>query len=537
MKNVRISIAIIVFSFLVSTTEGNMSFPLQTAADPASAGHFLSDSSVHEKGDGYIVPLQDTNLLLTQVEIGVKPVLWMCMVSNYDFHVDASFTIVNPTTEPLAATLAFPFTIHDIYGDHDEYETIDISDGDVPLYYSVAKNNDYFTYEDHELYFKGQPISFNMHPMLGAAHDLATVAPNLYAENYELIAYWDMTFNPGEMKVINVNFIHYSGLNCCYASKNHFTFDVTCADHWNNPIAFTGTFLKQPTYENISTSFNLQETEDYFLLTGTDDSQKIEVVILPVIVDLSPENQNKFIVLPDVSTQYDISITNNQRDTDFLDLTVDPETGADGSVTGYVSPTTLSLAPYETATVTLFVSGDQFTVPGDYEVTVSCVSRMTSYDYDSVSTLTRIILNIDSDEDGTLDGMDNCPIDYNPNQEDSDTDARGDVCDNCPNTDNYDQVDTYPSQGNGIGDACECEGNFNCDADMDVDGSDAALFKGDFGRSSIEHPCIAGDTCNGDFNCDGDVDGTDASLFKSDFGRSSMQNSCPVCEAGEWCTY
>jgi hypothetical protein len=98
------------------------------------------------------------------------------------------------------------------------------------------------------------------------------------------------------------------------------------------------------------------------------------------------------------------------------------------------------------------------------------------------------------------------------------------------------QEDTLPPQGNGIGDACDCEGNFNCDAD--VDGSDAALLKADFGRSAFIHPCIAGDTCKGDFNCDGDVDGTDASLFKSDFGRSSMQNPCPACVAGvEWCTY
>jgi hypothetical protein len=101
-----------------------------------------------------------------------------------------------------------------------------------------------------------------------------------------------------------------------------------------------------------------------------------------------------------------------------------------------------------------------------------------------------------------------------------------------------DQEDTRPPQGNSIGDACECEGNFNCSEDQDVDGSDAALFKTDFGRSSIIHPCIAGDTCNGDFKCDGDVDGSDASLFKSDFGRSSMQNPCPVCESGvTWCQY
>jgi len=45
------------------------------------------------------------------------------------------------------------------------------------------------------------------------------------------------------------------------------------------------------------------------------------------------------------------------------------------------------------------------------------------------------------------------------------------------------------------------------------------------------------DFCEGDFDHDGDQDGSDAALFKSDFGRSSMQNPCPACVAGEWCSY
>ena len=100
----------------------------------------------------------------------------------------------------------------------------------------------------------------------------------------------------------------------------------------------------------------------------------------------------------------------------------------------------------------------------------------------------------------------------------------------------YDDQDLVPPpNGNGIGDLCDCEGNFDCDDNCD--GADAAIFKADFGRSTFQRPCIAGDTCKGDFTCDGDVDGTDASMFKSDFGRSAMQNPCPVCVAGEWCSY
>jgi len=34
--------------------------------------------------------------------------------------------------------------------------------------------------------------------------------------------------------------------------------------------------------------------------------------------------------------------------------------------------------------------------------------------------------------------------------------------------------------------------------------------------------------CEGDFDYDGDVDGTDAAVFKSDFGRSGLINACPA---------
>jgi len=153
---------------------------------------------------------------------------------------------------------------------------------------------------------------------------------------------------------------------------------------------------------------------------------------------------------------------------------------------------------------------------------------------------------IDTDQDGIYDCNDNCP--NHPNGPLGGTCTKGTYGASCTSpgsnvsecgTGGYcsmNQEDTYPPpSGNNCGDACECEGNF--DDDTDQDGSDAANFKADFGRSIFLNPCTNAIPCNGDFDCDGDVDGTDAALFKSDFGRSGFLNPCPICPTHPWCTY
>ena len=41
---------------------------------------------------------------------------------------------------------------------------------------------------------------------------------------------------------------------------------------------------------------------------------------------------------------------------------------------------------------------------------------------------------------------------------------------------------------------------------------------------------VAQDPCEGNFDCDQDVDGTDAAVFKEDFGRSQFSDPCPTCQ-------
>jgi hypothetical protein len=145
---------------------------------------------------------------------------------------------------------------------------------------------------------------------------------------------------------------------------------------------------------------------------------------------------------------------------------------------------------------------------------------------------------------------DNCPDTYNPSQEDTDDSGIGDACndsidsdddewedvyDNCPATPNTDQEDTYPPGGNAIGDACDCEGDLNCDGN--VDAGDVTAFLTDFARGHFFDPCENGNPCNGDINCDANVDALDIPKFLEDLGRNQFNNPCPSCVAGPWCVY
>lgn len=63
-----------------------------------------------------------------------------------------------------------------------------------------------------------------------------------------------------------------------------------------------------------------------------------------------------------------------------------------------------------------------------------------------------VVRTIDSDGDGTVDALDNCPFVSNPTQSDIDGDFSGDACDNCPFVPNPGQAD---ADGDGAGDVCD----------------------------------------------------------------------------------
>ena len=102
----------------------------------------------------------------------------------------------------------------------------------------------------------------------------------------------------------------------------------------------------------------------------------------------------------------------------------------------------------------------------------------------------------DRDHDGVPDGIDNCPDDPNPEQDNNDGDRAGDDCDSCPFLENEDQAD---ADADGVGDRCRTD----LDRDGFTDAHDIDVLAAAMGR---EDACC-------DLDGDGHVDLADLVLF------------------------
>ena len=75
-------------------------------------------------------------------------------------------------------------------------------------------------------------------------------------------------------------------------------------------------------------------------------------------------------------------------------------------------------------------------------------------------------------------------------------------------------------------DGLYCNGNEFCNVFAECGHSGNPCGAGTVCSEGLD-TCITQTFCKGNFDFDKDVDGTDASVFKSNFGRSALQNPCP----------
>ena len=102
---------------------------------------------------------------------------------------------------------------------------------------------------------------------------------------------------------------------------------------------------------------------------------------------------------------------------------------------------------------------------------------------------------VDSDNDGIVDGLDNCPGIANASQQDLDFDGIGDLCDNCPTVQNQNQVDTDADNRGDACDNCPTVSNplqENADGDLQGDACDACAGSEDLDSDGI---CSDIDNC------------------------------------------
>jgi Tol biopolymer transport system component/N-acetylneuraminic acid mutarotase len=143
----------------------------------------------------------------------------------------------------------------------------------------------------------------------------------------------------------------------------------------------------------------------------------------------------------------------------------------------------------------------------------------------------------DPDDDGYCALIDNCPLEFNPDQQDIDGDEVGDDCDNCPGAPNPGQDD---SDSDGVGDVCDsCPSDANDDgdgdglcADQDNCPDTANPDQADADADGVGDPC---DPCPGDTINDPDMDSLCADVDNCSLAWNPAQSDSDSDGLGDVC--
>lgn len=140
----------------------------------------------------------------------------------------------------------------------------------------------------------------------------------------------------------------------------------------------------------------------------------------------------------------------------------------------------------------------------------------------------------DTDDDGVLDGQDNCPLVANPSQNDKDKDGIGDACDSVDNSSSPTPADTDHDGVPDGRDNCRTVANvFQADNDKDGIGDACDSDDDNDGLSDVDEAKIGTDPKNSDSDQDGTKDGDDAMPLNQDVSAADTAASDGENSEGE----
>jgi len=201
-------------------------------------------------------------------------------------------------------------------------------------------------------------------------------------------------------------------------------------------------------------------------LSGSADGDEL-LTILPV-TDSVFDSQGGTASTTQTSNTVNLSPPNSIPTDISLFSTSIAENESIGTTVGALSTTdsdTLDTHTYSLVSGSGVTDNASFSISGtnllsaasfDYETKASYSIRVQTSDgtatYSKILYISISDVEEDSDGDGMINSLDNCPTTANADQLDTDGDGVGDACDNCINTSNTNQLDT---DGDGTGNACD----------------------------------------------------------------------------------